>query len=179
MEQWKPVVGFEDYYEVSDLGRVKGLPRTTQFGSRTKTHPERILKPWQLPDKRCFGRHVAVTLSVDGVKKRRPVHQLVLETFVGLRPPGMQTRHLNGIPNDNRLVNLQWGTPLENSADAHRHGTRMKGERQWQAKLRKADILAIRAACAAGVRVVDLSHQYAVRHTTIIKIRDRQRWAHV
>lgn len=49
------------------------------------------------------------------------VHRLVLETFVGSRPNGLETRHLNGIKSDNRLVNLAWGTRKQNSADTFRH----------------------------------------------------------
>ena len=49
------------------------------------------------------------------------VHRLVLETFVGPRPDGMEARHLNGDCQDNRVENLIWGTPLENGADKIRH----------------------------------------------------------
>jgi len=51
------------------------------------------------------------------------IHRLVLETYVGPCPEGMQCRHLNGNPQDNHLENLCWGTPKENHADAIRHKT--------------------------------------------------------
>lgn len=62
-----------------------------------------------------------VKLSRD--KKAHPmyVHRLILEAFVGRRPPGMEARHLNGVPTDNRLANLCWGTHSENEADKARH----------------------------------------------------------
>lgn len=50
------------------------------------------------------------------------VHRLVLETFVGKRPEGMEARHLNGDKKDPRLENLKWGTYKENAMDACRHG---------------------------------------------------------
>lgn len=53
--------------------------------------------------------------------KRRPVHQLVLETFIGPRPTGLQTCHWNGKPHDNVLMNLRWDTHLANMADRKRH----------------------------------------------------------
>ncbi|MFM7012619.1 MAG: HNH endonuclease signature motif containing protein [Betaproteobacteria bacterium] len=48
-------------------------------------------------------------LPVNGRYGTRKVHQMVLETFVGPKPEGMQTRHLNGVRTDNRLENLKWG----------------------------------------------------------------------
>src|SRR5690348_3410561 len=54
---------------------------------------------------------------------QRLVHHLVLEAFTGYAPQGMETRHLDGNPQNNRLENLKWGTPSENGADRVRHGT--------------------------------------------------------
>jgi hypothetical protein len=64
-----------------------------------------------------------VTLSNRGVAKTWRAHALVLTAFVGDRPIGAQTRHLNGIRSDNRLANLAWGSAVENHADKVRHGT--------------------------------------------------------
>lgn len=53
----------------------------------------------------------------------QPVHRLVMLAFVGPRPEGQEVRHLDGDPTNNRLGNLAYGTPSENSYDAIRHGT--------------------------------------------------------
>ena len=53
----------------------------------------------------------------------RRVHHLVLETFVGFRPEGKETRHINGNPLDNRLCNLVWGDRFEQILDQKAHGT--------------------------------------------------------
>ena len=58
-----------------------------------------------------------------GRKNTRFVHRLILEAFVGPCPEGMECRHLDGDPGNNRLENLAWGTPEENHADSVRHGT--------------------------------------------------------
>jgi hypothetical protein len=63
-----------------------------------------------------------VTLYLNGTRPSRKVHTLVLEAFVGPRPDGMVTRHLDGDPSNNRLSNIAYGTPRENSLDRVRHG---------------------------------------------------------
>lgn len=123
-EEWRPIVGYEGLYEVSDLGRVKSLARKVlrqREGRRDHfiTIPERILRA--VPMKR--GGYPCVQLSKRNVEIHHRVHQLVLETFVGPKPRlDSEVRHLNDIPTDNRLVNLTWGTKSENMRDAVRNG---------------------------------------------------------
>lgn len=66
--------------------------------------------------------HIIVNLG-RGNANARYVHRLVLEAFVGPCPEGMECRHLDGNPANNRPGNLAWGTPRENQADSARHGT--------------------------------------------------------
>lgn len=67
--------------------------------------------------------YVYIVCMSNGVRKNYPVHQLVLNAFVGPRPYGHFCLHANGIRNDNRLANLRYGTPSENAQDAINHGT--------------------------------------------------------
>ena len=60
-------------------------------------------------------------MSVDLGGKSRCVHELVLITFVGPRPKGLVSRHLNGVPSDNRLANLEWATRRRNHQDMKWH----------------------------------------------------------
>lgn len=64
--------------------------------------------------------HMTVWL---GRRWQRFVHRLVLEAFVGPCPEGMECRHLDGNPANNKLDNLKWGTRKENQDDSKRHGT--------------------------------------------------------
>ena len=63
--------------------------------------------------------HQAIWL---GRGRQRFVHRLVLEAFVGPCPDGMECRHLDDDPGNNRLGNLCWGTPAENTDDRFRNG---------------------------------------------------------
>lgn len=110
-ERWLPISGFEGVYEVSDLGRIKSLPRS-------RVPVDRILKPFA-----NGSGHLLVDLRVNGQRHTVQVHLQVLGAFVGPTPAGMECRHLNGDPADNRLANLQYGTRSENTFDSVLHGT--------------------------------------------------------
>lgn len=117
-ERWLPVVGYEGLYEVSDRGQVKSLERSVRCREGIRLVRERILKP---NTQRTGYR--TVLLSVEGRKKTRSIHQLVLEAFVGPRPARMVACHNDGVPDNNHLANLRWDTQSNNLFDAVRHGT--------------------------------------------------------
>lgn len=113
-EQWRPVVGWECYYEVSNFGRIRSLPRTVlrrYFPPRIKT----------LPLNRDGYQLVAFQARPRSTTMK--VHTVVLTAFVGPRPKGMQACHNDGNPANNSLTNLRWDTPLSNIADAIRQKT--------------------------------------------------------
>jgi hypothetical protein len=106
----------------------------------------------------------------------RKVHLLVLEAFVGPRPPGMQGCHENGIPSDCRLGNLRWDTPKSNQADRLKHGTDCRGEKNAIAKLTEADVIEIRRRRLGGERGAVLAREYGVSQSTIAAIKTGQNW---
>lgn len=116
VESWLPVVGFEDWYRVSDLGRVRSvLRRITLSDGRTCTYQGRYLKP----SVNLRDGHMHIRL---GSWIQTKVHILVLKAFVGPPPPGKIGRHLDGDPGNNVRLNLAWGTPSENMFDKVLHG---------------------------------------------------------
>lgn len=117
-EEWRPVVGWEDSYEVSNLGRVRSKDRVITAGDGiAKQLHGKILKPGM--NRRH--RHVALC-DGDGGKSYR-VHKLVLEAFIGPCPDGLEIRHLDDDPDNNRLSNLAYGTRSENMFDRVANGT--------------------------------------------------------
>jgi hypothetical protein len=111
-EEWRPVVGWERYYLVSNLGRVYSLHQTGRLCiGMPMEHGYRVVK---VRDKERRG-HLQV-------------HCMVLEAFVGSRPsPEHEGCHWDGDPTNNRLDNLRWDTPKGNQADKVRHGTTLRG----------------------------------------------------
>lgn len=118
-ERWRDVVGYEGYYEVSDLGRVRSLPRLAAGSSGSwRRLPGRILRPGINPR---TGRRV-VNLRGDGMKRTHTVYRLVLTAFVGPAPVGMEACHNDGDCVNDVLSNLRWDTSSGNSYDIVRHG---------------------------------------------------------
>ena len=122
-EQWKPVPGYEGMYEVSDYGNVRSLDRTITYRDARRARVRgKPLRPGLSGD----DGYELVALSKNGRPITRHVHRLVLETFVGLPPLGMECRHLDGDQLNNNLTNLAWGSKVENAQDQIRHGTHTK-----------------------------------------------------
>ena len=104
-EIWKPIKDYEGLYEISNLGRVKSLPRNGTI----KT--EKILTP------NMSGRYARIGLR-DKIKIKYSVHRLVAEAFIPNPNNLPQVDHINGDRYDNRVENLRWVTPSENSQHA-------------------------------------------------------------
>ena len=116
-EEWRPAPHAPDY-EASNLGRVRSIERVVTYrDGRTRKYPSVVLSQFT-----SAKGYQLVTLRVEKRHRAGRVHAMVLEAFTHPRPDGMIVMHLNGDPSDNRLENLKWGTPSENSADVTRHG---------------------------------------------------------
>lgn len=172
METWKPVPGYEGYYEVSDAGHVRSLTRET--GYRNRVYAGRLLDPGI-----NHSGYPTVTLCVRGQKEHWFVHELVLTTFVGAKPAGLITRHKDGTRTNNRLANLAWGTYAENSADARQHGTHEVGSMRKQAKLTESAVAEMRKEAAAGKPVKDIAKKWGVAFRTAAHAISGTKWKHV
>jgi hypothetical protein len=173
MEVWKPVPGWEGYYDVSDHGRVrshyhKGKPR---------------VRPWiKKPVVQRRGYHQIAFVSGERYE-RTTIHRLVLKAFIGPCPDHMEGCHLDGNPSNNRLDNLKWGTKAENMAHRDDHGRTVKGEKQWEALFTEAEVKDMRARYASGEKLSKLVNSLVAEKgcdpSTVRKIIARQLWKHV
>lgn len=112
VENWKPVVGWETRYVVSSDGRVRSNER-----GELKQH---------LND----AGYLSVWLYNERGRRRRTIHTLVAEAFIGPRPEGLQVRHLDGDKSRPDVSNLAYGTSSENHYDAVKHGTHAMANRK-------------------------------------------------
>lgn len=126
-EVWRDIPNFQGDYQVSDLGNVKSL----------KFSKERILKPSVHKDGYLF-----VTLHGNNLRKVKLIHHLVAESFLNHVPNGfkMVIDHINDIPNDNRLSNLQIVTHRYNICKTQgKYASRFKGVyrsgKKWKSQI--------------------------------------------
>jgi len=180
METWLPVPKFAGRYEVSDRGDVRSVTRHDEYiDPRKGTACRRLIHGKPLtptPDR--YGR-IYVDLR-DGVAAHRVyVHRLVLSTFIGECPPGMEACHNDGNFVNNRVANLRWDTHANNIADKVKHGTESKGSARPLAKLHETDIPVIRELASAGVLHRDIAKRYGVCRELIGQIARGQKWRHV
>lgn len=100
-EVWKPVVGYEGFYEVSSLGQVKSV----RYNRMLKGFPN-------------IDGYPQVGLCINYKKRHFRIHRLVLEAFEGLCPYGHEARHFPDQTKTNcRLDNLQWAPTAVNMQD--------------------------------------------------------------
>lgn len=170
-QEWRPVVGFEDYYEVSSDGVVRSLPShkaPMRGGGGKGGFP---LKPWI-----SHNGYYRISLWVNGKRTHASVHELVLEAFIGARPPGLVACHNNGIRTDNRAINLRWDSMRNNHLDKKQHGTWQAGEKHPRARLTNTLVRLIRSSTKTTKQ---LARDIGVSETCVHLARARQTWKHV
>ena len=167
-EVWKPVIGYEGVYSVSNLGRVRrDAPACgASVGS--------IVKHWI-----STHRYATVALSYKSRVVHRSVHTLVLEAFVGPRPRNMGCRHLDGNRLNPRLDNLRWGTQTENEKDKVLHGTTTRGAHNGQARLSEEDVRQIQVMLKQGKVQQRIADHFGVGRGCVSKISTGRRWVHL
>jgi hypothetical protein len=132
-ERWKDIPGYEDYYMVSDLGRIQSLPRHYERwgknGYMAYTTAAKVRKQLAQaeynPQTKDYNRTLVLQLSKDGVCKKHVVARLVYAAFVNeidFQQDALSVLHRNGDIRDNRLSNLYLATMSERSLDGRRRG---------------------------------------------------------
>ena len=109
IEIWKPIVGYEGLYEVSNYGRVKSIERYVKQADHLRYVPERIKKTSS-----HFGYPV-VTLCANRKSKMYPIHRLVAEAFIPNPRNKPFVDHINTDKTDFRICNLRWVDAKENA----------------------------------------------------------------
>jgi hypothetical protein len=109
----------------------------------------------------------------------RLVHHLVLEAFVGSRPPGTECCHNDDDPANNRLSNLRWDTHLANMGDMKRRGRSLSGTRNPNAKLTEAGVREIRRRADGGESLWNIARERGMTYQAIRGIVSGCSWVHV
>ena len=169
-ETWRPVVGAEVWYEVSDRGRVRSrhtIGRPAKRGILASTTTRK--------------GYLRVGISGGGLVRGRLIHRLVLDAFYGPPPSCLhQCNHKDGNKANNHTTNLDWVTPKENAAHAKRTGLWHPhiGVSHGRAKLTEQQVHTIRRRRGKDSAAV-LGSRYGVSGSAIRLIWKGINWKHL
>lgn len=152
-------------YQITNAGRVWSDPKGTRNSKGM----------WLSPGKSVG--YLTVVLVKNGKHRSHGIHRLVLETYVGPCPDGMEACHNNGDRLDNRVSNLRWGTRQDNMLDAVKHGTL---SRSHATKLTECDVRMIiymyRTEEFTQQEIADI---YGIHVPHVSDIVNGKRWKHL
>ena len=147
-----------------------------------------ITRDGRVWSERCYGRwlkpwfslgYPTVGLYIYDKQIHYTIARLVLTTYVGPCPNGMECRHLDGNRLNSKLNNLCWGTRTENSQDATHHGTQVYGEKVGNSKLTNEQVKEIRKSLHNGVTQIQLAIYFQVDQATISNIHRQKTYSRV
>lgn len=166
-EQWKPIIGYEGYYEVSDLGRVRSIDRIV--GRR---HCRGRVRKLTVDNN---GHYLKVQLCRDGVIETKQVHRLVAEAFVVNPNDYPQVNHKDENKRNNTVDNLEWCTHTYNMNYGSKPG-KTTGENNKNHKLTSDDVRVIRSKLLAHESLSKIAETFNVSVQTIWNIKHGYKW---
>ena len=175
-EEWRDILGYEGYYQVSNLGRVRSCDRVAMRNGVSVFVNGRLLKP--VLDSSGYFR---IALYKDGKRAFFFVHRLVAIAFLTIDTSRNEVNHKNGVKDDNRVENLEWCTHLENMRHAIATGLKlpMFGENATNSLLTESQVVEIRELRANGEKIRVIAEMYGVSQGAISGAVYRNNWAHL
>lgn len=173
-EQWKDIPGYEGAYQASTEGQVRSKDRTVVQrnrwgGSHIKMVPSQIIAP----NRYHKGYASVVLYDINHESKRYEVHRLIAETFIGPKPDGHHTHHINEDKTDNRVTNLRY------EKAGHHVAIHVSGERCHSAQLTERQVIEIRVLLQSGHTLTSLAEQFKMSKGAISHIKQGRSWKHL
>lgn len=116
-EVWKDIEDFKGYYQVSNLGRVRSLDRVVKGRVGNNVNKNSKIMATKID---TYG-YVNVGFCKNNKKYTKRVHRLVAKAFIKNTQKKKTVNHINGVKDDNRLVNLEWNTQSENMKHSYKY----------------------------------------------------------
>ncbi len=172
-EEWKDIVGFEGYYQISNLGRLKSLPKMYQG----KYRGEYIMKLFN--DKQGY---LYTMLNITKTRKRKHVliHRLVAIAFIINNENKREVNHIDGVKNNNIVSNLEWNTRSENQVHAFKLGLDKPkiGSLNGKSILTENNVEFIKENIKI-ISIKKLAEMFGVSKSTINNIKYKKSWLHI
>jgi hypothetical protein len=166
--EWRPVVGWEGWYEVSSEGEVRRVRQARGVHSAGNT----------LRRHANAAGYLYVRLTRDSRSNGYLVHRLVAEAFLGPCPERHEVNHLDLDRANATVSNLEYVTRSQNIRHARLNGTPStpRGSEKSQAKLTEGDVVVILLSTDSHR---SLAKRFRVHHSVIGNIKRRKKWRHV
>lgn len=162
-EEWRPVAGYEGYYEVSSMGRVKSMARTIDASDGSqRRYRTKIMTP------KSRGEYLFTILSKGLRYEKISVAREVAKAFHGPPKPREEVNHKDGNKHNNSSRNLEWMTKSENATHSHRVLLKNVREQKYNHKLTDENVLLGRRLFAAGQATYSsLGRMFGTSHVAI------------
>jgi hypothetical protein len=180
-EQWRPVVGYEHWYEVSNLGQLRSTSVHIRGLSRAGNEVFRLRNGRILKQGIQNSGYLQVVLSANNISKKLLVHRVVGEAFIPNPSQLPEINHLDSNKLNNTASNLEWCTRQQNFDHARLAGKVRfaKGEETGFAKLTDDKVRQIRLLLAQGKTNLEISRLYGVSAPIISYVKTGKTWRHV
>lgn len=162
-EVWKPCIGWEKYYNISNYGRMFNI-------RKNKICPT-------YPDKDGY---VIIHLQTENHndKYNMKVHRAVAQAFIPNPENKPQVNHKDGNKQNNHIDNLEFCTGKENMQHAVLIGLSPTGEKCYNSKLKEKDVLEIRNL-GEKMTNAQISKIYNIHPSNVGDIIKRRTWKHI
>lgn len=178
-EIWKNISGWEGYYQISNLGRVRSLDRLIVNSIGRKY----FLKGIVLKNITPKNHYPYVCLRKNGLNIPQSIHRLIAEYFIPNPENKPQVNHKDGNKHNYNIKNLEWSTAKENSQHARDNGLQktIKGDKCVYAKLTDEKVLAIKRLHRINPKFhrSNLALKLNVNVNTIVSIIKNRNWNHL
>jgi hypothetical protein len=171
--EYSDIINFPGY-RVDSIGNVWTCWTSAGRGKGKKLGTQWVKKSFEI-----VNGYFRVTLYNNQGSIKFFVHRLILETFVGPCPQGMEACHKDGNRQNNQLNNLRWDTPENNWKDRREHGRDCDGIKSPHAKLTAEAVKDIRESRLKGVRLQELAKRYNVSMAKISQVALKKNWKHI
>lgn len=182
IEIWKDVVGYEEFYSVSNIGRVK---LKMKFIKLFRSGQKRAIDS-KIMSTRVNKGYVIVGFRSGAPSKKqvvKKVHRLVAETFIPNPDNKPQVNHIDGNKTNNRVENLEWVTRSENQKHRYTHlgqigtwcGRKHSKESIEKMKAKKcilnqSQVFEVIELLKSGIKHLDIAEKFGVSRSVITKI---------